>query len=226
MASNRSGAPELKRPAAVIFDMDGLMLDTEKIYHVAWQEAAQELGYTIPHELFFSLVGIRTEDCEEQIVAHMGRDFPLATFQDAWMEKWEQIAARDGLTLKPGLLALLDHIDALGIPKAVATSSTAPEAVRSLGMSALAPRFSVVVTGDQVIHGKPAPDIYLEAARRISVPPAACLALEDSSAGALAAHRAGMRVLIVPDLNPPTAEAANVATAILPSLHEAIAFVP
>ena len=198
------------------------MLDTESIYQRAWQQAANDLGYRISDDLFLQLVGRRTQDCETLILNDMGADFPLSDFHRRWMAIWDQIYRTDGIALKPGLIELLDRIDELGIPKAVATSSTQPEAVRSLGASGLDRRFDIVVTGDQVPRGKPAPDIFLEAARRLQISPDTCWAFEDSSAGAIAAATAGMAVFIVPDIHAPTAEAAGVASAVLSSLHEAI----
>ena len=198
------------------------MLDTESIYQRAWQQAANDLGYRISDDLFLQLVGRRTQDCETLILNDMGADFPLSSFHSRWMVIWDQIYRSDGLALKPGLTELLDRIDELGIPKAVATSSTQPEAVRSLGISGLDRRFNIVVTGDQVQHGKPAPDIFVEAAKRLQVPPGDCWAFEDSSAGAIAAATAGMTVFIVPDIHAPTAEAVAVASAVLTSLHEAL----
>ena len=104
----------------------------------------------------------------------------------------------------------------------MATSSTQPEAVRSLNVSGLDRRFSTVVTGDQVANGKPDPDIFLEAARRLGIAPDRCWAFEDSSAGAIAADRAGMSVYIVPDGHMPTPEAVEAATAVLTSLYAAL----
>jgi beta-phosphoglucomutase-like phosphatase (HAD superfamily) len=209
-------------PAAVIFDMDGLMLDTEVIYHIAWQEAARELGYEIPEGLFHDLVGLRTEDCEAQIMAAMGASFPLNDFHRRWEIVWDRHARVQGIETKPGLLELLARLEQLEIPKAVATSSTAPEAERSLRITKLIHRFPVIVTGDQVAAGKPAPDIYLTAAKRLGVDPADCIAFEDSDAGTLAASRAGMRTYQVPDLKPPSTEAASAAIAVLAGLHDAL----
>ncbi len=210
------------RPAAVIFDMDGLMLDTEIIYHTVWKKAARQLGYELDDALFYDLIGIRTEDCEAQIMTAMGADFPLDEFQRLWEAGWDEHAYTHGIETKPGLFELLNLLEEIGIPKAVATSSTAPEAERSLGLTGLKARFPIVVTGDQVANGKPAPDIYLAAAQRLGVAPAACVAFEDSNAGTLAASSAGMRTYLVPDLKTPNAEATAAATAVLASLHEAL----
>ncbi len=211
------------QPAAVIFDMDGLMIDTEIIYRSAWQSAASALGYHIEDSVFDELIGVRTEECEQTICAHFGQGFPLSEFQSRWIRRWEEIAADAGIELKPGLLALLDRLDALGILKAVGTSSTASEAERCLRLAGLRDRFSIVVTGDQVPNGKPAPDIFLEAARRLVVTPAACVVFEDSNAGAEAAYIAGMPVYVIPDLTPPTPATVQNAADIFESLHDALA---
>ena len=214
--------PSSHTPAqAVVFDMDGLMIDTETIYHHAWQQAAADLGYTIDDAILRGLIGVRTDECEAVICDHLGADFPLAAFRIRWMERWEDLAATSGIQRKPGITELIARVEELGLPKAVATSSTLAEAERSLRLSDLARHFDIVVTGDQVAHGKPAPDIFAEAARRLGIPAQACVAFEDSNAGALAAHRAGMRVFVVPDLVPPDATTRAVAAGILTSLHDA-----
>ena len=104
---------------------------------------------------------------------------------------------------------------------AVATSTESDDAAFTLRSAGLDARFRVIVTGDQVAHGKPAPDIYLEAARRLQMAPAQCVALEDSEAGIVAARRAGMVPLLIPDGVPPSPAAANAAFRVLPSLTEA-----
>lgn len=210
-------------PAAVIFDMDGLMLDTEIIYHHAWQRAAADLGYRLDDNVLHGLIGIRTEECEEVIRTRLGDGFPLHAFRLGWNQHWRAIAETGGIPLKLGLLELLDLLEARQIPKAVATSSTQAEAEYSLTITRLRARFPVVVSGDQVVHGKPAPDIFLAAATALYVDPARCTAFEDSSAGAIAASTAGMRTYIVPDLVQPSAEARARAADVFSSLHQALA---
>ncbi len=210
-------------PAAVIFDMDGLMLETEIIYYRAWKDAATELGYEIDDALFHDMVGVRTEECDRILLARMRNDFPMDQFRLRREERWHELAETEGIALKPGLRELLDLLDARGIPKAVATSSTRPEAEHSLTVTGLRTRFPVVISGDQVAHSKPAPDIFLAAAAALDVDPAHCVAFEDSSAGAIAASSAGMRTYIVPDLMQPSADARASATAVLPSLQQALA---
>lgn len=209
-------------PAAVIFDMDGLMLATEIIYYRAWKEAAAELGYQIDDALFHDMIGVRTEECDRILLDRMQDDFPMDRFRLRREERWHELAEGEGIALKPGLSELLDLLDVRGIPKAVATSSTRPEAEHSLTITGLRPRFPVVVSGDEVANSKPAPDIFLAAAAALGVDPTRCVAFEDSSAGAIAASSAGMRTYIVPDLMQPSADARAVATDVLASLHQAL----
>jgi len=138
-----------------------------------------------------------------------------------WPELWQAAVAANGIQQKPGLLEILTFADAQRLPIAVATSSEADYAAFSLRHAALEGRFTVIVTRDQVAHGKPAPDIYLEAARRLQVDPAACVALEDSEAGILAASRAGMRALLILDGTPPSDAAVRAAFRVVASLHDA-----
>jgi len=206
---------------AVVFDMDGLMLDTEPLYKVAWQAASAELGYPLDDPSYATLVGRPTEDCERELVRKFGLAFPLGQFQARWPELWYAEVAANGIRQKPGLLEFLAFLDAQGLPVAVATSSERQYAAFSLRHAGLDGRFQVIVTGDEVAAGKPSPDIYLEAARRLRVVPAACVALEDSEAGVLAAGRAGMRALLIPDGTRPSDLAAHSAFSVLASLTEA-----
>jgi len=205
---------------AVVFDMDGLMLDTEPIYKVAWQAASAGLGYDLDDALYATFVGRPNVECERDLLDRFGAGFPLDRFRHDWPPRWRDEAATHGIRKKPGLLDLLAFLETQDVALAVATSTEADDAVFTLGSAGLDGYFPVIVTGDQVARGKPAPDIYREAARRLSVEPAECVALEDSEAGILAASRAGMVALLVPDGSPSTI-AANAASRVLPTLVEA-----
>jgi HAD superfamily hydrolase (TIGR01509 family) len=208
---------------AVIFDMDGLMLDTEHLYKIAWQKAASQLGYPLEDGFYFTLVGQTNADGETAIVERFGPDFPLAGFRALWPHLWREEVSAAGIPLKPGLTELLEFLAARNIPVAVATSSDQQYARFSLEAAGLdLGRFSHLVTGEQVEKGKPAPDIYLEAARRLNVSPAGCLALEDSDAGISSASQAGMMAVMVPDLKPPSEAALGAAFRVLKSLHEVL----
>jgi len=205
---------------ALVFDMDGLMLDTEPIYRASWQRAAAELGWEITDEGYEIFLGRRTEDAEAELARRFGPTFPIHVFHDRWPVLWHEIAA-EGLVVKPGTHALLDLADAHRLPLALATSTARSLAMRTLGYGKLTvERFQVMVTGDEIAHGKPAPDIYLEAARRLGVAPARCAAFEDSDAGTLSASRAGMTTFQVPDMKPPSPQARAAAYRVVRTLEE------
>ncbi len=209
--------------SAVILDMDGLMLDTERLYKVAWQEAALQLGFLLDDSFYFTLVGRTNADGETALIERFGMDFPLGPFRERWADLWREEVEAFGIPLKPGLTELLEYLAALGVPTAVATSSDQEHAAFSLQAAGLdARRFAHIVTGEQVETGKPAPDIYLEAARRLGVEPARTLAVEDSDAGILSASAAGMISVMVPDLKPPSPVARAVAFRVITSLHEVV----
>jgi HAD superfamily hydrolase (TIGR01509 family) len=194
--------------------MDGLMLDTEPIYRQAWQRAALAVGHEISDELYLTFVGRRVADCEAMLAQQFGELFPLDDFRSHSNRVGREIVETHGITRKRGLGELLDFLEHNAIPRAVATSTARPTALKCLGD--LADRFQSLTTGDEVKEGKPAPDIFLLAASRLSVAPEHCLVLEDSDAGARAADAAGMTVIVVPDLLPPSIHATRVCA----SLHE------
>lgn len=206
---------------AVIFDMDGLMLDTERIYHRVWRAAGLEVGYPLPEEVIHATTGRTFADCYRLFVEAAGPGFPLEQFIDCWPRHWERAVMTEGIPLKPGLLELFAWLEAQQIPKAVATSTSNEEAHLTLQQAGIAHYFSLVVTGDQIANGKPAPDIYLLAAERIGIDAPHCAALEDSEAGVLAASAAGMYTIMVPDTKQPSADVAARARHVVPTLFEA-----
>lgn len=191
--------------AAVIFDMDGLMLDTEPLYRAAWKKAAAEFGYTLTDEVHGRIMGHSTAGAERVVFEEFGAAFPMDEFR-ARRRKLEAEFQNAPLPKKPGLDELLDLLDSRGLRKAVATSTRREMAIAQLTVNGLIHRFDAVATGDEVQNGKPAPDLFLLAAQRLRVEPASCLVLEDAAPGVLAAHRAGMPVYVVPDLQPPPEE--------------------
>ena len=206
--------------AAVIFDMDGLMVDTEPVYKAAWQQAAADLGYDLDDEWYATLVGRPTEACERILMERWGTGFPLGDFRRRWPVLWRDGIACTGVQKKPGLLELLEFVKGARLPMAVATSSEAEYASFTLSQAAVRDWFDAIVSGDQIAHGKPAPDIYLEAARRLAVDPATCVALEDSEAGIQAVARAGMTGILVPHW-PVSADAVRAAFRVVDTLHDA-----
>ena len=206
-------------PAAVVFDMDGLLFDTEALYLRAFHAASDEGGHGLTTELFMLTIGGTWPTVQTVLTDAHGADFPLDDFRAAWHRHAERIAA-DGVPLKPGALALLDTLDSLGLPRAIATSSRHETAREHLIEHALVHRFHTVVAQGDYAASKPAPDPYLLAAERLGVPPAVCLALEDSHNGVRSASSAGMMTVMVPDLLPPTLEIRALCVFVATDLHQ------
>ncbi|MGF1484962.1 MAG: HAD family hydrolase [Opitutales bacterium] len=211
---------------AFIFDMDGLMLDTERIALAAWDGALVETGVTLPKKFFVQLIGKRTTDSQQLVRQTLGPGAPVEALWEAWGRNFEAITRRDSIPTKPGLLPLLDYLEHIGLPKIVATSTGGPRARDHLRDVGILNRFTEVVSGRDVPLGKPAPDIFLRAAERLGQSPEDCLVLEDSGPGIAGAHAAGTLPVLIPDLHPPEPELRSLATfefSSLQAFHEAFA---
>lgn len=207
---------------AIIFDMDGLMLDSQRIGLRTWHQVCAEWGYAFKDEYYQAVVGQTVPDIELAYKRIFGPDMPFAEMYEARKGYVETLMQTEGIPHKPGLIELLDWVDATGLPKAVATSTDRTQAIKRLTHANILHRFTISVCGDEVEQGKPAPDIFLAAAKKLQTPPPHCLVLEDATAGVLAAHAAGMTAMMVPDLVQPRAEVAALAHAVVPTLHEAM----
>jgi HAD superfamily hydrolase (TIGR01509 family) len=190
---------------AVICDMDGLLLDSERLDRRLWQEVARRRGLCLPDKVHAALIGYREEECLARLEAFFGSDLDMRAMQAEVDAAWLSEVNGPGIPLKAGVARLFDFLDAHRIPRALATSSSREKTTLCLGP--LVSRFDAIVCGDEVPSGKPAPDVYLRAAGLLAVDPAHCLALEDSVNGVRAAKAAGMTVIVVPDLVEATAEA-------------------
>ncbi len=211
---------DLSQLVAVVFDMDGLMVDTESIYQHAFRQAAASLGYSLSEATLIATTGRPLKDGYALVQADLGPTFPMRAFLERWPKLWNAHISAHGVPQKPGLIELLDLLDAHNIPKAVATSTEYEEAIFTLEKAGIANRFHLITSGDQVVNGKPAPDIFLRAAERLGVPPQQCLALEDSEAGVLAATSAGMVTIMVPEIAHPAPAVLQRAYRVYKSLHE------
>ncbi|HTW53455.1 MAG TPA: HAD family phosphatase [Stellaceae bacterium] len=206
-------------PEAVVFDMDGLIFDTETLYQEAALLAAAEGGHDVSSGIVFRLVGLPWRRGRELLIEHFGAAFPVENFEAAWRRHFWLIA-ETRLALKPGVIELLDLLDALELPKAIATSSSHATVQNHLTAHGLAGRFQAIVGDGDYAAGKPAPDPFLTAAARLGVAPEACLALEDSHNGIRSASAAGMMTIMVPDLLSPTDEIRGLCAFVAADLHE------
>lgn len=205
-------------PQAVIFDMDGLMLDSERALLGCLAQAGAEAGHALPEAFLLSLIGSSDALTRQRIAEQVGADAVDALLQDSYA-RYERLVAA-GVPHRPGIIDLLDTLVAHGVPRAVATSTRRPLALRKLESAGLLRYFEHVATSSDVARPKPAPDIYLLAAARLGVEPRHCLALEDSPTGVRAALAAGMTVIQVPDLLQPDADVRALGHAIAGSLHD------
>lgn len=204
---------------AVIFDMDGLLVDSESVYRDAMFAAAEADGRHLPLPVFHAMIGTAWVTGAQILRDHFGQDFDTEAFEAACSQRFYATVAEAGLALKAGVLDLLDDLDRLAMPRAVATSSTHNAVKHSLGPHGLPERFHAIVARGDYARAKPHPDPFLTAAARLGVAPEHCLALEDSHNGVRAAHAAGMMTVMVPDLLDPTEEMHDLCQHIADDLH-------
>lgn len=182
---------------AILFDMDGLMVDTEPLARRAWEHVVAPHGAAMTDDLYERMLGRRTVESAQLVLDELRLPEQLETLVARKTTAFLS-SLGEGVPVMPGLWTLLDRIEVLGLPWAVATSTPRPVAEIILDKLGLVGRYRALACGDEVEHGKPAPDIFLLAAARLGAEPAACLALEDSAAGCASAAAAGMCVVIVP----------------------------
>jgi HAD superfamily hydrolase (TIGR01509 family) len=205
--------------SAVLLDMDGTLLDTEKVYFDSLVAALDAAGYADDSvALCHAMVGLPGPACEAMLLDRYGADFPLTEINRAFLINRDRLMEA-GLPLKPGTIALLDALAAANCPMAIVTSSSRRNAVRHLSLAGIRARFDTILTLDDVTHGKPSPDLYLLAASRLGFAPQLCVAVEDSNHGVAASHAAGAITIMVPDMTPPTEESRAKCAAVLPDLN-------
>ena len=206
-------------PHAVVFDMDGLLFDTEALWQEGLLAAAAEAGHAIPEEVYNGSIGVRRSQCGPLFRSHFGDDFRFEDFHADWRRHFWMVA-ENRPAMKPGVPDLLDALDQLRLPRAIATSSSRPSVDRHLAAHGLTERFDAIVCRGDYENGKPAPDPFLTAAERLGVEPRLCLALEDSHIGVRSASAAGMMTVMVPDLMAPTQDISALCVLVARDLHE------
>jgi beta-phosphoglucomutase len=199
--------------SAVIFDLDGLVLDTERTFRLAWCEAAREMGYEFPASFWESLSGLPSEGIMAALTIQDGAaGFDFDRFNRLSALCWRRHIAAHGIEVKHGFHQLLEWLVRESLPYCLATNSHAANARECLERAGLEKVFPIVISRDQVAQGKPAPDLFLLASERLGVPIGRCLVLEDSAVGIQAASAAGAWTVLIPSVSSGQNPAAGLCT--------------
>ena len=183
----------------IVFDVDGVLFDTERLTHQTWKAVSREMGWPQVGEAYLEFVGQNRTDIFRKMVELFGEEFPKETFMKVCSAYSQARMEREGVPMKPGVREILAFLKERGIPTALATSTGRPRTERRMEMTGLGPYFSAIITGDQVEHSKPDPEIYHYTAGQLRVKEENCFVLEDSTVGIRAAHDAGMEVAALID---------------------------
>ena len=209
----------------VVFDMDGLMFDTENLTYTLQKPILAERGIDYTLDWYKQTVGKRSEDIILMFRELCGDSFNYEAFRAQCREAYQKYTDEFGVPVKEGLFELLDYLKAKGIKIALATSTTEPSAARTLKISGTLPYFDALVCADDVKRGKPYPDPFIKAAEKLGLNPENCLALEDSINGIKSAYSAGMVTVMIPDLIEPSDEIKPMCKKIFPSLKDVISII-
>ena len=175
----------------IIFDMDGLMFDTEKISYEAWKEAAALFGYHIDSAIFEKTIGTNLTKTKEVYLEHFGADFPFDLIRDKSVKISDERIKSNGVPIKKGLHELINYLHVSNVKMAVATSTSRKRALNLLRLVRIENYFDYILCGDEIVNSKPDPEIFLKVANELKCTPSKCLVLEDSEMGIIAAYNAG-----------------------------------
>lgn len=214
----------MKQPTieAAIFDMDGLMFDTERVSCACWKEAAGKYGYQITEELFLKTLGQTVETSQAIYCKNFGDDFPFEAAKNERFKLGAEYFHTHAVPIKDGLPELLSYLKNRHFKVAVATSTPRANALPIIEQAGVDCYFDTIVCGDEISRSKPDPEIFLKAALKLGVSPERCIVLEDSESGIMAASRAGMKPILIPDLKDASAEVKKMAFKQFRSLHQVV----
>lgn len=220
MAIHQHHRPPLPQPTAIVFDMDGTLLDSERIAFETFLRTCTRFEVTAEPALYRRCIGTRGEQTRQMLSAAFGPQLALEEFWAHWSGLYQLHAIDQPVPVKLGAVELLGLLSDRGIACAVATSTRHVQARHKLKNAGLLEHFQFVLGGDEVAMSKPHPQIYQVAAQRLGIAPASAWAIEDSDAGVRSAHAAGLQVIQVPDLHPPEDAVSALGHWIVGSLHD------
>ena len=212
----------MSAPFAVLFDMDGVIFDSERMLRDCWIAIAHREGLEGMEEVYGLCIGVNQRASDEILRRAYGEAFPVERFKKEAVGLFRERIAEQGLPVKPGAREILEELKERAVPLALASSTDQGPVRRELSEAGLLEFFDVLVTGDMVKNSKPHPEIFLTAAELLGVEPGDCFVIEDSYNGVRAAAAAGMRPIMVPDLLAPDEEMRSLAQVILPDLRAAL----
>ncbi|NOQ63271.1 MAG: HAD-IA family hydrolase [Methyloprofundus sp.] len=205
---------------AVIFDMDGLVLDTESTYFKAWQQAADKLGYHISDDFCLDLSGLPFTQIDLKLKQYLSQAFPFDKFYHLSSELWRKTVEKEGIAVKKGVYELIQVLVEQDIPYCLATNSPELNARECLQYAAASDLFTLMACRDHVPAPKPAPDLFLLAAKHLKQPIESCLVIEDSLTGLLAAKNANATSVLIPSMPVVEQQALDLAGLVLKNLLE------
>lgn len=220
IASNKK--PTIK---AVIFDMDGTLIDTEKYYRIFWPKALAEFGYHMTDEQALSMRSLGRPFAPARLREMFGQELDYYAVRDRRKELMEECLDREGIQVKTGAFQLLQYLQQHKITAAIATATDMQRTEKYLQLTGLRPYFDTLISATMVKEGKPSPDIYAYACEQLGLTPEECIAVEDSPNGVLSAYRAGCHVVMVPDQTEPDEELRKLLYARVDTLEEMISLV-
>ncbi len=200
--------------------MDGLMLDTERLALASVRKAGSAIGIHLTEDILMDIIGLNEAAANMLIEERLGMPINRKEFASAFYADYQETIKHNGIPLKKGIIELIESLEKNNIRRAVATSTKTELALNKLKIAGIVDKFEIIIGGDQVKKGKPAPDPYLKAAHELGVHVDNCLAMEDSDNGAMSAYTAGINVIVVPDIKQPSFKTREIALNICDSLFE------
>jgi HAD superfamily hydrolase (TIGR01509 family) len=207
---------------AVVFDMDGTLIDSERVLMQHWLAAAAAEAWALSAADYLPCIGLNSVASDQHLARVLGSAARVEHLRRAVQTRLLQLPAAERFPLKPGARALLEALQARGVPCALASSSTAEEIAERLAAVGVDHFFAATAGGSEVPHGKPDPAVYRLATQRLGIEARYCVAIEDSTHGVASARAAGARVILVPDVREPEAAAREAAARVLPALADVL----